>query len=81
MGNTLITFVDKYYDYGGDIEGEKRGLTIGGYEAAWLADLVAAFILEKQIIYSKICSITEYIVMMESSYSKVVKQREISING
>ena len=47
MSNTLVTFVDKYYEYGGDIEGEKRGLTIGGYESAWLADLVAAYILEK----------------------------------
>ena len=47
MSNTLITFVDKYYEYGGDIEGEKRGLTIGGFESTWLADLVAAYILEK----------------------------------
>ena len=44
--NQLITFVDKYYEYGGDIEGEKRGLTIGGFESAWLADLVAAYLLE-----------------------------------
>ena len=45
MSNTLITFVNKYYEYGGDTTGDKRGLIIGGYESAWLADLVAAYIL------------------------------------
>jgi hypothetical protein len=39
MGNTLLTFVDKYYEYGGDLDVEDRGLTIGGYKSAWLADL------------------------------------------
>jgi hypothetical protein len=39
MGNTLLTFVDKYYEYGGDLNVEDRGLAIGGYESAWLADL------------------------------------------
>jgi len=33
MSNTIITFVDKYYEYGGDIEGDKRGLTTGGFES------------------------------------------------
>ena len=47
MKNTLVSFVNKYYEYGGDMESEKRGLTIGGFESAWLADLVAAFILKK----------------------------------
>jgi len=28
------------------VEVEDRGLMIGGYESAWLADLVAAFLLE-----------------------------------
>lgn len=32
MKNTLVTFIDKYYEYDCDINGEKRGLTIGGYE-------------------------------------------------
>ena len=47
MKNTLVTFIDKYYEYGGETTGEKRGLTIGGYESAWLADLVASCILEE----------------------------------
>ena len=46
MKNTLVSFIDKYYKYGGEMEDEKRGLTIGGYESAWLADLVAAYLLE-----------------------------------
>jgi GIY-YIG catalytic domain len=47
MSSTLLTFVDKYYEYDGDKNPEEKGLTIGGYESAWLADLVGAFILEK----------------------------------
>ena len=47
MSNTLLTFKDKYYEYGGSIKPERKGLTIGGYESAWLADLVASFILDK----------------------------------
>ena len=39
MSNTLLTVVDKFYEYGGDMDGDDRGLTIGGYESAWLADL------------------------------------------
>ena len=34
MTNKLITFVDKYYQYRGDIEGDKQGLTIGVFESA-----------------------------------------------
>ena len=45
MSNTLITFLDKYYKYGTLNAVEDKRLTIGGYESAWLADLVAAFIL------------------------------------
>ena len=47
MSNTLLTFGDKYYEYGGSINPDRKGLTIGGYESAWLADLVASFILDK----------------------------------
>jgi len=46
MGNTLITFTDKYYEYGGEMNAEDRGLMIGGYELAWFADLVVAYIFE-----------------------------------
>ena len=40
MGNTLLTFIDK------EREIQDKGLTIGGYKLAWLANLVAAFVLE-----------------------------------
>ena len=46
MGNTLITFIEKYYEYDGSNKTNERGLIIGGYKSEWLADLVASFLLE-----------------------------------
>jgi hypothetical protein len=46
MGNTLLTFVDKYYKYDGKREIQDKGPTIRGYKLAWLTNLVAAFVLE-----------------------------------
>jgi hypothetical protein len=46
MGNTLLTFVDKYYEYGGNLDVKDRGLTIGGYESAWLANLCMAYVTD-----------------------------------
>jgi hypothetical protein len=48
MGHTLLTFVDKYYEIGGDVDVKDRGLTFGGYESAWLADLCIAYIRHGQ---------------------------------
>jgi hypothetical protein len=48
MGDTLLTFVDKYYEIGGDVDMKDRGLTFGGYESAWLADLCMAYIRHGQ---------------------------------
>jgi hypothetical protein len=45
MENTILTFKDQYCIYDGDQPLDKKGLTIGGYESGWLADLVAAHIL------------------------------------
>jgi hypothetical protein len=39
MGNTLLTFVDKYCNYNGKRNIRDKGLTIGGYKSAWLANL------------------------------------------
>ena len=47
MGNTLLSFRDQYYKHCGSCNPLDRGLNIGGCESAWLADLVAAWILEK----------------------------------
>jgi hypothetical protein len=46
MKLTLFTFQDVYYEYDGDADPDDRGLTIDGYESAWLADLVGAYILD-----------------------------------
>jgi hypothetical protein len=61
MGNTLLTFIDKYYEYNGEQDIQDKGLTIGGCKSAWLADLVAAFVLENttklfaETVYDRIC--------------------------
>ena len=44
--STLIYFDVKYYEYNGG-EREEQGLSIGGYESAFLADLVASYLFEK----------------------------------
>ena len=41
MSSTLLNFQDKYYEYG-DEGLETKGLEIGGYESALLADFVAS---------------------------------------
>lgn len=45
MGNTLLSFRDNYYEHAGSEDPTKWGLTIGGCESTWLADLVAAWLL------------------------------------
>ena len=54
MGNTLLTFIDEHYEYGNSTKIEERGLTIGGYESASLADLVASLFWRNLKTYSKI---------------------------
>jgi hypothetical protein len=46
MSNTLLDFDGKYYEYDGGKDVDIKGLTIGGYESAFLADLVMAYLLE-----------------------------------
>ena len=45
MKSTFLNFQERYYEYDGNQDPENRGLTIGGYESAWLADLVGAYVL------------------------------------
>ena len=47
MSNCLINFGPEYFQYGKEKNCSQRVLTIGGYDSAWLADLVAGYILEK----------------------------------
>jgi hypothetical protein len=43
-----LTFLnEKYCEYDGQINLNTKGLNIGGYEPAWLADLVASFLLDQ----------------------------------
>ena len=46
MDNTFVTFEDKYWKYGGFLPVEEKGLTIGVFESAFFAYLVASYILE-----------------------------------
>ena len=47
MASCLITFNGKYYKYKGEGDNNDRGLAICGYESAFLADLVASYLLIK----------------------------------
>ncbi len=47
MGNTIVSFLDKYYKYGVDPDPDRCRLTIGGFESAFLADLKATYIFDK----------------------------------
>jgi len=46
MQSTLLAFVDKCCEHDVDRDPEEKGLTIGGCESAWLADLVGSHILD-----------------------------------
>ena len=66
MSNTLISFRDKNYKYGESVDTSRKGLTIGGYESAWLADLVAAYLLNNiDQLLKKLASIMGCIGMTE----------------
>ena len=47
----MICFNGKYYDYHCG-EKEEQGLAIGGYESAFLVDLVASYVFEKAKAHS-----------------------------
>ena len=46
MRNTLLMFRDNYYEYGTADNAAEKVLTIGGYDSAWLADLVGSYIFD-----------------------------------
>ena len=41
--NCLINFGEEYFQYGKEKNPLKRVLSIGGFDSAWLADLVACY--------------------------------------
>ena len=64
MANCLINFGEDYFQYGKEENPLKRVLTIGGYDSAWLADLVACYILEKtEPIWEKLLTSTFVLTM------------------
>ena len=69
MSSTLISFGSEYYEYH-DREIEEQGLAIGGYESAFLADLVASYLFEKSKPTSAQQSTTESIEMTVWWYLK-----------
>jgi hypothetical protein len=60
MSNTLLSFQDKYYIYDGDLNPEEKGLSIGGYESAWLADLAMSYILNEVEVKTTLLDRTGY---------------------
>ena len=46
MGNTLVVSREKYYEYGVVDDPMNRSLTIGGYNSACNADLIASYLLD-----------------------------------
>ena len=47
MDRTFLQFGDKYYRYTGAGTDDDPGLTIGGFESAWLADLGLSFLFQE----------------------------------
>ena len=47
MNSTYLRFKDKYYLYDGNQDQDNKGLTIGGYESAFLSDIVGSYILQQ----------------------------------
>lgn len=62
IGNTLLNFAGKYYEYGGSNDINKLGLKIGGDKSIWLANLVASYLLGNSTkLFDKTIDILWYI--------------------
>ena len=80
MRSTLLNFQDCFFEYKGNGYKDNIGLAIGGYESAFLADLVASFIFEKtehllnDTRYKEIYRDDGLIIFKNTlKYSKIVK--------
>ena len=47
IGNTLVMFGEKDYEYDVYNNSMDRTLTIGGYNSAWNADLITGYLLNR----------------------------------
>ena len=46
MANTLVTYEDQNWIYGGNLPVKDKGLTIGAFESTLFSNLLAAYLLE-----------------------------------
>ena len=46
MNSTYVRFQDRYYHCDGDMDPDNRAITIGGYESAFISDLVGEYIFQ-----------------------------------
>ena len=46
MGNTLVTFCERYCEYEVEDDPVMRALTVGGYNSGWYTDMVASYIID-----------------------------------
>ena len=55
MNNTILIFRGQFYEYGGNggRDDHDRCLTTGGHKSTWIANLVAAFIIERTRTFFK----------------------------
>ena len=71
MSLTLLTFQDKYYEYGGGRDIEEKGLAIRGYELVFLANLAVAFLF-------KVCD-REYEVFKEMHFKGIYHDNRLAV--
>ena len=74
MSSTLISFNGEYYEYRG-VEREEQELAIGGYESAFLADLVASYLFEKFKLHFRLSIYHGSIKMKAWWFSRVRRKR------
>ena len=72
MNSTLISFDGEYYEYHGG-EKQEQGLAIGGYESAFLANLVTSYLVEK---YKDILSPKTYHGLLNQTTYHIIYQYE-----
>ena len=76
MGNTLVMFSEKYYEYGVDNDLTNRS----GYDSAWNADLIASYLLDLAQDHLPRQDSSVSIVMMEkSSSAEISRSKKFSL--
>ena len=80
MGNTLVTFRRKYYEYGVDNDPMNRSLAIEGYDSA--SDLIASYLLDlAQKHFTEKKSLIYIETVATSSSMKISQSNESSLGA